>query len=173
MKVLTDLHEHLSVKAATLNSLSQAQAPLRRRQAAPDDSKDIDDAYAATLKSIKDGYQVSVGSFPKGTPHPTKPANKDFEFQMQVPKRGTSAAPRMVVNLPPEVVDYDLPCNQIQTGDPIRIWFPKLVKRTKIERRLSEVQDDPGYITGSKSQSSLEQASLLQVQGLCLTCMEV
>jgi hypothetical protein len=65
----------------------------------------------------------------------------------------------MVINLPSEVVDYDLPCDQNQTSDPIRIWFPSIFKKTKIERRLSEVQDDPGYITGSKSQSSLEQAS--------------
>jgi hypothetical protein len=158
-KVLADLHEHLSVKAATLNSLSQAQTPNRRRQAAPDDSEDSDDAYVATLKSIKDSYLVNSGRFPKGTPHPTKSANKDFEFQMQVPKRGTSAAPRMVSNLPPEVVDYDLPCDQNQTSDPIRIWFPNILKSTKIMKRLSEVQEDPGYITGSKSQSSLEQAS--------------
>jgi hypothetical protein len=65
----------------------------------------------------------------------------------------------VVNNLPPEVVDYDLLCDQNQTSDPIRMWFPSILKKTKIEKRLSEVQDDPGYITGSKSQSSLEQAS--------------
>ena len=100
------------MKAATLNHLSQNQAPLCRWQAALDDSKDSDGAYAAMLKSIKDSYQASAGRFSKGTPHPTKLANKDFEFQMQVPKRGTSAAPRMVINLPPEVVDYDLPATR-------------------------------------------------------------
>ncbi len=97
-KVLADLHEHFSVRAATLNSLSQAQVPNHRRQAAPDDSEDSDNAYVAMLKSIKDDYQANAGRFPKGTPHPTKLANKDFKFQMQVPKRGMSDAPRMVIN---------------------------------------------------------------------------
>jgi len=64
----------------------------------------------------------------------------------------------VVKNLPPEVVDYDLPCDQNQIKDPIGIWFPSILKKTKIEKRLTEIPEDPGYITGSKSQSSLEQA---------------
>ena len=157
-KVLAELHEHLSAKAATLNNLIQAQAPSHRRQAAPDDSEDSDDAYRATLKSIRDNYQAGAGRFPKGTPHPTRLATKEFEIQAQVPKRGTPAAPKVVKNLPPEVVDYDLPCDQNQINDPIRMWFPSILKKTRIEKRLTEIPEDPGYITGSKSQSSLEQA---------------
>ncbi len=157
-KVLAELHEHLSMKAATLNNLIQDQAPSHRRQAAPDDSEDSDDAYRATLKSIRDNYQAGAGRFPKGTPHPTRLATKEFEIQAQVPKRGTPTAPKVVKNLPPEVVDYDLPCDRNQTNDPIRMWFPSILKKTRIEKRLTEIPEDPGYITGSKSQSSLEQA---------------
>ncbi len=115
-----------------------------------------------TLKSIKDGYQANAGRFLKGTPHPAKLANKEFEFELQVPKRGMSATPRMVINLPLEVVDYDLPCDLSQTKDPVMIT-PSMIRKTRIEKRLSEIQDDPGYITGSKSQSeapsSTEQES--------------
>jgi hypothetical protein len=157
-RVLADIHEHLSMKAATLNSLSQAQTPSRRRQAAPDDSEDSDDAYAVTLKSIKDSYQANAGRFLKGTPHPTKLANKEFEFELQVPKRGMSAAPRMVINLLREVVDYDLPCDLSQTYDPVMIT-PSMIWKTRIKKRLSEIQDDPGYITGSKSQSEAPSSS--------------
>jgi len=119
---------------------------------APDDSKDSDDAYAAMLKSIKDGYQANAGRFPKGTPHPTKLATKEFEFELQVPKRGMPATPRMVINLPPEVIDYDLPCDLNQTKDPVMI-SPDMIRKTRIEKRLSKIQEDPGYVTGSKSQS--------------------
>jgi len=43
-EVLADSQEYFNLKATTLNSMSQAQTPFRRRQAAPDDSEDSDNA---------------------------------------------------------------------------------------------------------------------------------
>jgi hypothetical protein len=43
---------------STLNSLSQAQTPNCRRQVAPDDSEDSDDAYAAMPKTVIKLMQV-------------------------------------------------------------------------------------------------------------------
>ena len=62
------------------------------------------------------------------------------------------APPRMVINLPLEVIDYDLPCDLNQTKDPVMI-SSDMIRKTRIEKRLSEIQEDPGYVTGSKSQS--------------------
>jgi hypothetical protein len=87
---------------------------------------------------------------PKGTPHPSKLVSKEFE--VQAPKRDMLATPRMVVTLPPDVVEYDIPCDLNQTNDPVMIT-PSMIRKTMIKRRFSEIQDDPGYITGSKSQS--------------------
>jgi hypothetical protein len=148
--VLADIQEHFNLKAATLNSLGQAQTPIRRRQAAPDDSKDSDDAYTLTLKSIKDTRQAIAAKVAKGTPHPSKLANKEFE--VQAPKRGMLATPRMVVALLPDVIEYDIPCNLNQTNDPVLI-SPDMIRKTRIEKRLSEILEDPGYVTGLKSQS--------------------
>jgi hypothetical protein len=149
-EVLADSQEYFNLKATTLNSMSQAQTPFRRRQAAPDDSEDSDDAYESTLKSIKDSKQAMAVKVPKGTPHPLKLVSKEFE--VQAPKRGMLATPRMVVTLLPDVVEYDIPCDLNQTNDPVMIT-PSMIRKTRIEKRLSEIQDDPGYITGSKSQS--------------------
>ncbi len=142
----------------TLNSLSQAQTPVRRRQVAPDDSEDSDNAYALTLKSIKESRQAMAGRLPKGTPHPSQLVNKEFEFELQAPKRGMPATPRMVVNLPLEIIDYDLPCDLNQTNDPVLITL-SMIRKTTIEKRLSEIQEDPGYITRSKSQSEAPSLS--------------
>jgi hypothetical protein len=159
-KVLADIQEYFNLKAATLNSLSQAQTPVRRRQAALDDSEDSDDAYASTFKSIKDSKQAMAAKVPKGTPHPSKLVNKEFE--VQAPKRGMLATPRMVVTLPPDVIEYDIPCDLNQTNDPVMI-SPDMIRKTRIEKRLSEIHEDPGYVTGLKSQS--EAPSLIEQEG--------
>ena len=156
--MLADIREYFHLKAATLNSLSQAQTPIRRRQAALDDSLDSDDTYVSTLKSIKDNNQA-MARVPKGTPHPSKLAK---EFEVQVPKRGMLATPRTVITLPQDVIEYDIPCDLNQTNDHVLI-SPDMIRKTRIEKRHSEIQEDPRYVTGSKSQSeapsSIEQES--------------
>jgi hypothetical protein len=48
----------------------------------------------------------------------------------------------MVINPPPEVIDYDLPCDLNQTNGPVLI-SPDMIRKTRIEKRLSEIQEDP------------------------------
>ena len=63
----------------------------------------------------------------KGTPHPTKLANK--EFDIRAPKRGKLATPRMVITLPPDVIEYDIPCDSNQLKDLV-LNSPDMIRRT-------------------------------------------
>ncbi len=84
------------------------------------------------------------------------------EFEVQAPKRGMLATPRMVVTLPPDVIEYDIPCDLNQINDPVMI-SPDMIRKTRIEKTLSEIHEDPGYVTGLKSQS--EALSLIEQEG--------